>query len=86
MAPDASSSRAFSLPTELRPWLPTWKTTPVFFCAAITASPSPRVCTIGFSQYTGFFASSASTEICRCQWSGVAMMTASTSGRASTSR
>jgi hypothetical protein len=50
MAPAASSSRAFSLPTELSPWLPTWNTTPVRFCAAMIASPSPRACTIGFSQ------------------------------------
>ena len=67
MAPASYSSFAFSLPSELIPWLPTWKTRPDSSSARIRSWPSAMSWTIGFSQYTAFPARSASTEIGWCQ-------------------
>jgi hypothetical protein len=51
-----------------------------------TAIACSTVCVIGFSQYTFLPASMASIEILPCQWSGVAIRTASMSFRSSSRR
>ena len=69
----------------LRCWVPTCTTRLFSFWAAMTALPSLRSWVNGFSTYTSLPALHASTVIGTCQWSGVAISTASTSLRASSS-
>ena len=59
---------------------------PLDRCASMTGLPCSIFWIIGFSQYTSFPAFSASIVMRECQWSGVPMMTASTSLRARISR
>ena len=58
---------------------------PDFRAASSITAPSAGVCDMGFSQYTSFPAPNASTTTCRCQWSGTATTTQSTSLLANTS-
>ena len=64
------------------PWLPTWRTRPDALAAAIIGAPSSMTSVMGFSTYTCLPARSASTTCVRCQWSGVATITASIDGSA----
>ena len=62
-----------------------WKTRPSLRTVSIRILPSSIV-SVGFSHCTSLPARAAITLISVCQWSGVEIITASMSGRASTSR
>ena len=66
--------------------VPVWNTRPCRRTVSTSRRLSRIVTDTGFSQYTSLPASAARIEMGVCQWSGVAITTASTSGRASTSR
>ena len=82
----AIALRAFQKRSSLVRWGPTWSTRPVRRTASRHSSACWTVRESGFSQKTSFPASMASIAIFVCQWSGVAIRTASTSGSSSTSR
>src|SRR6266542_2674908 len=83
-APDLMISRALAVMGEVLAPLPTITTLPDFSAAATISFPCSIDQLIGFSTYTCLPAASASRNICRCQWSGVAIVTASISLRART--
>ena len=59
------------------PWLPVCVTTFADFAISRNCRASASVCVNGFSQYTCLPASIAARHIAACQWSGVAITTAS---------
>ena len=84
--PDFTISRAVCWSLELMPLLPIWRMRSDLSAAAIISGPSSIVSVIGFSRYTSLPAARASTVCSWCQWSGVAMMTASIDLSASRAR
>jgi len=78
MAPDLSRSIAWRTWSALRLWVPTWTTRLVRRAASIMSRPSRMLWEAGFSTYTCLPASQARMVAGACQWSGVAMTTAST--------
>ncbi len=73
------TSRALMCASDWRFWCPSWNTMPVRLTASYTACASSSVRVRHFSQYTWIPSSAASMVMRECQWSGVAMITASTS-------
>src|SRR5271155_5131638 len=64
---------------EERCWVPICTTLPYFFCAYTSSAPSAGLWLHGFSTYTCLPACSPAMAIGVCQWSGLAMLIASTS-------
>src|ERR1700683_3790508 len=62
-----------------RCWVPICTTLPYFFCASTSRAPSAGLWLHGFSTYTCLPACNPAMAIGVCQWSGVAMLMASTS-------
>ncbi|MCR4411721.1 MAG: hypothetical protein NUV77_04760 [Thermoguttaceae bacterium] len=81
MRPIASRTHAV-----LRLWVPTWSSLPERRTASTISRPSRRLWQHGFSTYTCLPASRARIDAGACQWSGVAMNTASTARSSSTWR
>src|ERR1700685_2059117 len=61
-----------------RCWVPICTTLPYFFCASTSRAPSAGLWLHGFSTYTCLPASRPAMAIGVCQWSGLAMLMAST--------
>ena len=86
MRPLRTSSTARAKGRSERNSLSVRETTPARATASHSARPSATEIVSGFSTETCLPAFTASIAIGTCQWSGVAIITASTSARASTSR
>ena len=76
--PERTTSTAFWKCVELRCWVPTAMILSYFRAARIIACPSATLWPTGFSTYTSLPAITAWIAGRACQWSGVAMITAST--------
>ena len=61
----------------LRRWVPSWTTRLYFRAASTIRRPSTMLWLAGFSTYTSLPAWQARTVSSACQWSGVAIVTAS---------
>ena len=86
MTPASIHSRTSRVPSFAWPWLPIWVATPVSRAIVASARASATVRVRGFSQYTCLPRRMASIAITAWVWSGVAMITASRSGSASSMR
>ena len=84
--PERTISTAFWKCGAERCWVPTAMILLVLLAARIIACPSATLWPIGFSTYTSLPASTASMVGRACQWSGVAMTTASRSLASSIAR